>query len=186
MAIAISQCLPHKIYRRDSKENKSFKEAGERSNLTLIKECSQSQGNYKRLVKLYEDYPAELIAFLQYAKKKAASLYRYVNCATSHKNWQKTLKDWSINIVRATNVKRYAPEIIRRLGIKDVTQQKIIRAICYRLGKWALHIAASIQDKGGIRNKFAYYLWRTSSNVIKQLAEERRLWRAQPSTEQLV
>lgn len=176
MAIQIGQCLPHKIHRRDSKENQSFKEADQGTKTQrLIKECSQSEGNYKRLLTLYDQHPKELLAFLEYAKAKATCLYRYVNTATSYKNWGKTLYDWTINIAKAMDVRRYAPEVISRLRIIDDQKKCIIKAICHRLGRGSLSIAASIQDKTGIRDKFAYYLWRTSSKVIKQLSQERIL-----------
>lgn len=153
-------------YRRNSKEENSNKETSAVTDEELIRQCSQSVGNYKHLMALYREHPCELIEFLRHALNHATSLYRYVNKATSWAQWPATLEDWTRNLAKALNVARYVPQIIERLKASK-EQARIIRGIVWRFGQGAERYAVQAQETG--RNRFKYFCWLTSNSGQKAI-----------------
>lgn len=158
MTIRIATVL--KNHRINREEENSFKEAT--ADEKLIDRCSQNPSNKKHLVTLYQQAPRELIALLKYALDNADSLYRYVNKATSWKNWDNTLSDWRKNVLRDDRVQKVLailPEAKEHVGAVYAATKRFGEAVVARA------VTAKETAKDG---KLKYFCWLTSEERRKE------------------
>lgn len=148
------------IHRRNRLEENSFKEAT--ADELLINRCSQNPSNKKHLMTLYKQAPHELIAVLEYAIDNADNLYRYVNVATSWKNWAKTLADWRKNLAvkaRVEKVLAIIPEAKEHVGA--------VYAATKRFGESVVGRAITAKETAQ-HGTFKYFCWLTSESMRKE------------------